>query len=56
VARQFAQSGKQDKTFTCPSWISLAPGKWASVKLHLCLQFASVIYQPYIFFLNSGCI
>jgi hypothetical protein len=36
VARQLAQSGKQDKTFTCPSWYSLAHGKRASVKLHLC--------------------
>jgi hypothetical protein len=35
VTRQLAQSGKQDKTFTCSLWYSLASGKRASVKLHL---------------------
>jgi hypothetical protein len=42
VARQLAQSGKQDKTFTCLSWYSLSPGKQASVKLHLCLRISIV--------------
>jgi hypothetical protein len=33
VARQLAQSGMQDKMFTCPSGYSLVLGKRASVKL-----------------------